>query len=754
MCVLRDKNAHAPAYFLIRYVFNMNIRQIAITMVGCCLALGTVTPASAVSHTMHQVKSEHPFLYEGLYPSWSAMTPEQALKDARQALTEARRQVEELCNVTPEQANYDNVFAAFEKLNADVDQVGTLLYHMSSVVDNPELRKAQEALIPEMTAFSSELIGNEKLWQVIKAAAAQPWVKELSPARQRFVKQVVDSFRDSGADLSPEGKKRRKEIMEELSGLTLQFGKNVLDSQNAWELVIDDKSQLDGLSENWLAAAAAAAKKKGYGTEEKPCWLITLDYTSVGDVLRLCNVEETRRKCWEGQNTVGRVGKYDNAPIVGRVMELRRELSALLGFKTFADLKAAHRMVASGSNAMNFVDNMMQKVKPAYEQECAEFMEYVSAQKGEKVDAIAPWDRRYYMNKLSRERYNFDPELLRPYQECNRVLKGMFSIYQNLLGVTITELPTVHVASGSATVEGAVEVWHPEVRVFAVSDAATGHHLGSFYLDLFPRASKRNGAWVMPIKYGTPAHNGKPHTPHLASLCGNMTAAVGDKPALFSHYDVETLFHEFGHMMHVMLGDTEIVSHCGTSVTWDFVELPSQLFENWTWDAAGIATYGYHYETGEPIPAELVQKLLSSRFFMPASDIMGQLCIAKLDLEMHVNYNEKFKGLSLDEATDRLLDPWRLKFTVRSSSIMRHLNHCITGGYAAGYYAYKWAEVLAADAFTRFAQEGVMNTKTGMDFRREILSKGDSQPAADIYRNFMGRDPNPDALLQKQGLIK
>ena len=732
----------------------MNIRQIAITMVGCCVALGAVTPAGAVTSTMQQVQSEHPFLYKGLYPSWSAMTPEQGLIDARYALAEARRQVEELCNITPEQANYDNVFGAYEQLNADVDQIGSFLYHMSSVVDNPALRKTQEELIPEMTAFSSELIGNEKLWQVIKTAAAQPWVKELSPARQRFVQQIVDAFRDSGADLSPEDKKRRSEIMEELSGLTLQFGKNVLDSQNAWELCIDDKSKLAGLSENWLASAAEAARKKGYGTPEKPCWLITLDYTSVGDVLRLCQVEETRRLCWEGQNSVGRNGKYDNAPIVARVMELRRELATLLGFKTFADMKAAHRMVGSGENAMHFVDNMMKKVKPAYEQECAEFMEFVSAQKGEKVDAINPWDRRYYMNKLSRERYNFDPELLRPYQEANRVLKGMFSIYQNLLGVTITELPTVHVASGTATVEGAVEVWHPGVRVFAVSDASTGQHLGSFYLDLFPRSTKRDGAWVMPLKYGKPAQNGKPHEPHLASLAGNMTPAVGDKPALFSHYDVETLFHEFGHMMHVMLGDTEIVSHCGTSVAWDFVELPSQLFENWAWDAAGIATYGFHYETGEPIPAEMVQKLNASRFFMPASDIMGQLCIAKLDLEMHVNYNEKFKGLGLDEATDRLLDPWRLRFTTRSSSIMRHLNHCITGGYAAGYYAYKWAEVLAADAFTRFATEGVMNKKTGMDFRSEILSRGDSKPAGELYRGFMGRDPNPDALLQKQGLIK
>ncbi len=731
----------------------MRIKQLFIALAGCCTILSSMQQAVAGNSTVQQIHSEHPFLYAGLYPSWSAMTPQQGLKDARCALAQARQRIAELCRITPEQATYDNVFAAYEQLNEEVDQVSSLLYHMASVVDSPELREAQKTLTPELTAFSAEIIANEKLWQVIKQAAAQPWVKELSPAKQRFIQQIVDSFHDSGADLSPQDKKRRADIMNELSELTRKFRENVLDSQNAWKLIITDKNQLAGMSDNWLATAAAAAQKEGYGTPEQPQWLITLDYTSVGDVIRLCSVEETRRKCWEGQNSIGRKAPYDNAPIVARVMELRRELAELLGFKTFADLKAKHRMVGSGDNAMQFVDNMMHKVKPAFDSECKDFLAFVSRSKGEEVTTIAPWDRRYYMNLLSRERYNFDPELLRPYQEYNRVLKGMFSIYQKLLGVSITELPTVHVASGTATVEGAVEVWHPSVRVFAVSDAASGHHLGSFYLDLFPRETKRDGAWVMPLKYGTPARDGKPHSPHLACLSGNMTPAVGDTPALFSHYDVETLFHEFGHMMHAMLGDTEIVSHCGTSVTWDFVELPSQLFENWTWEPAGIATYAFHYKTGQPIPADLIQKLNASRFFMPASDIMGQLCIAKLDLEMHVNYNEKFKGASLEEATDRLLDPWRLQYSTRSSSIMRHLTHCISGGYAAGYYSYKWAEVLAADTFTRFAKEGIMNPATGAQLRQFILSQGDSRPAIELYRQFMGREPNADALLQKQGLL-
>ena len=299
-----------------------------------------------------------------------------------------------------------------------------------------------------------------------------------------------------------------------------------------------------------------------------------------------------------------------------------------------------------------------------------------------------------------------------------------------------------------------MEVWHPEVRLFEVRDNKSGAHLGSFYLDLFPRATKRGGAWVQPIHYGTPAHDGKPHTPHLALLAGNLSAAGKETPALFSHRDVETIFHEFGHMMHVMLGNTELRSHCGTSVAWDFVELPSQMNENWTWEPEGMATYAVHYKTGEPIPENYVRKMQDVRFFFPAHDNMGQLCIAKLDLEMHMNYAEKFRGRDLDAASAELLDSWRTPMTVQPPSIMRNLTHCISGGYAGAYYSYKWAEVLAADVYTRFLKEGIMNPAVGAAYREEILSKGDSKPAAELYRNFMGRDPNPDALLQKQGLLK
>ncbi|MBR5895800.1 MAG: M3 family metallopeptidase [Akkermansia sp.] len=726
----------------------------ALTGLSMLQAEETAGAVTAIQQEVVQQKLTHPFFQDQPYPAWSQMTPQQGVADTRAALAKAYERIEAICRITPEEATFENTFFALNQASDELGQVQGYMYHLSSVMDNEELRNAQEGLIPELTAFDASIVANEKLWAVIKSAAAQPWVKELSPAKQRFVQQTVDSFVDSGADLPADKKARKAEIERELSELTLKFGKNVLDSTNAWKLLIVDKAELAGMSDDWMSKAQADAEARGFGSEENPAWLITLDFTSVGSVLRDCEVEATRKMCWEGQNTIGAVGEWDNEPVVARVMELRSELAELLGFKTYADMTTHRRMVGGGDNAMAFIDNMAEKVLPAFREECRQLLEYISAKEGRNVMFIDPWDRRYYLNKMSREIYAFDPEELRPYHRADNVVNGMFAIYSHLFDISFAELPSACLEAGETCPEGVVEVWHPEVKVFKVTDNKTGAHLGTFYMDLFPRASKRAGAWVMPLRYGRAGENGAPHDPHLACLVGNLTTPTEDKPALFTHYDIETIFHEFGHMMHCMLGDTELQAHCGTSVAWDFVELPSQLFENWTWYPEGIAQYAVHYETGEPMPAELIEKLQKSRYFMPGTDNMGQLCYGKLDLEMHMNYDEKFKGKSLDLVTNQLLDSWRLPMSVSAPSFMRHLTHCITGGYSAGYYSYKWAEVLSADAFTRFKKEGIMNPATGAAFRKAVLSKGDSKPAAEVYRDFMERDPNPDALLQAQGLIK
>lgn len=727
-------------------------------LIALALTLGTVTPLNAQQAEATPAAAaptpSHPFFDWETYPRWSLMTADQALKDIRHSMELTRQRIAEICKVTPNESTYENTFGAFEAMTQELSDAQTLLYHLSATMDSEAIRNAQQEIAPESSAFSSSIYANEDLWNVIREASEQSWVRELSPAKQRFVQQVVDAFKDSGAALSPEQKARKAEIVTELAELTLKFNKNVLDSTNAWELIITDASQLKGLSDDWMKKAAAAALKKGFGTAENPQWLITLQYTSYSEVMQNCDVEATRKLCWEGRQSIGTSAPYDNAPIVARVMELRRELATLLGFGTFADMKAARRMVASGQNAMNFVDSMMHKVKPTFDQEVNDFLSFVSKKTGKTVTSVNPWDMQYYNRMMSQERFNLDYEALRPYYKYENVYRGMFAIYQKLFDINIVEQPSTCLKPGETLPEGHAEVWHPEVRIYKVMDNKSGQHLGSFYFDPFPRSTKRAGAWVMPMRFHAAAPEGQTRKPQLAALCANVNAPVGDHPALLSQLDVTTLFHEFGHMMHCMLTNTELTSHSGTSVSWDFVEQPSQMFENWAWAPEGLAHYAFHHETGELMPKDMQQKLMAGRFFMPASDNMGQLCVAKLDLEMHVNYNEKFKGRDLDTATNELLEPWRTPTTVAGQSIMRTLTHCISGGYAAGYYSYKWAEVLAADGFSRFRKEGIMNTETGAHYRRTILQQGDSKDPNVIFEEFLGRKPNPDALLEQVGLQK
>lgn len=695
----------------------------------------------------------HPFFDKGMYPDWSKLTPSQARIDSAAAMVMARHRLGIISNIKPEEATFDNTFLALSHAQDELEKVQNRIYHLTTVVDSEELRKVQEELMPQWNELEAEVLANDKLWAVLRETANQPWIKDLSPARQRYVEQVIQNFHDQGADLSPEEKARKKEIEDEMALLQLEFSKNVQDSTSAWELIITDEAELAGMSADWLDKAREDARKYIHGDDAAPAWRISLQASSYGEVLKHCTVEATRRKCWEGALSIG-AGKFDNESIVTRIIELRCELAALLGFETYADLTTHRRMVGSGKNALRFVDDMMQKVKPAFDAECEQILRFVTRRTGRVTTALNPWDRAYFLREMSEEMYQLDAENLRPYLESKRLVSGIFSIFSNLYGVSFTELPSQCLKEGEPKSSVVIETWHPEVKVFAVTDDRTGHHLGTFYMDLFPREMKREGAWVMPLGYGTPAQGREPHAPHLACLVGNMTPATPDKPALFSHRDAVVLFHEFGHMMHVMLSDTELEAHAGTGVAWDFVELPSQITENWAWEPEGIATFGYHYATGEGMPADLVQKLRASRYFLPATDNMGQLCIAKLDLEMHMNFDKKFRGKNIDTATRELLRDWQIATTQPGNSIMRRLRHCITGGYSAGYYSYKWAEVLAADAYSRFRNEGVLNRKTGSAFRNEILSKGDSLPAAEIYRNFMGRDPNPDALLQSQGLCK
>ena len=732
------------------------MNKLALTLCAFCignLPLHAENAAKAAPATSAKPDetAKHPFLDEGLLPQWSKLTPEQAQIDIPIALKLSRQRLEALCSVT--EPTYENTFGALEKVSEPLDRAWDRLQTLDSVRDNPKQREVITQLMPDIIRFGNSIAYNEKLWSVLKKAEQCEWMKNLSPTQKRFVTETMDSFRDNGADLPPDKKARLASINEELSTLSKQFSENVLDSTNAWELVIKDKKELAGMPESWMETAQAAAAAKEHGDAKNPQWLVTLQYPSYGPIMKYADNAALREKVWRADNTVGQA-PYDNAPIVAKILALRDEKARLLGFKNYADLTTVRRMAGSGAKALSFIENMHDKVKPKFLEEQKTLRQFKAKQTGKPVAKLDPWDRSYYAEKLRKEQYDFDGEALRPYYSAENVFKGMFDIYSKLYNISITERPTSYIepGSGKTAPQGTVEVWNDDVRFFDIKDNSTGELLGSFYMDWYPRATKRGGAWMSPFSHGLPAMNGQPRIPHIGSINGNITPPAGDQPALLNHLDVETVFHEFGHLLHLMLSDVDVKALAGTSVAWDFVELPSQINENWTWEREPIDIFARHYKTGEKLPEDLYKKMIAARNFMSASMAMAQCGVAKFDLELHMNY-DKYKGRGIDEIDSEVLADYRPDYSEQGPSLMRSLTHVFSGGYSAGYYSYKWAEALEADAFSRFLKEGVLNPKVGADFRRTILSKGDSKPAAELYRDFMGRDPNPDALLIKTGIL-
>ncbi len=710
--------------------------------------------ADAPALALNAPSGDSPLLMREFYPRWSAMDPSKAEAEMTRLIKISQEKIASLVALKPEQMTYANTFGVMERIEEDIEACFISIYQLSTVADSPLVRSTLKALNKLADKNTAEVIANEALWAALKTAAQQPWVAQQSPEHQRFIQQTIEGFQDSGADLSQADKATLAKLRSELSQLGLQYGKNVLDSTNAWEHVVTDPSQLKGMTENWMNTAAAAALKKGYGTKDKPQWLITLSYPSYGPIMADCEVEATRRLCWQAATKIGRLEGKENEPLVARIALIRQQMAQLLGHKNFADLKAKRRMVTSGEQAMQFIDDLRAKVFNAYKKDLSELYAFISERTGQKVDKLNPWDRHYYTKELAMRENSFDPEVLRPYLTAPAMVEGMIALYEELLGLDIREVPTTYISDKAVTsTPDQIEVWHPDVKLYEVYDSSSKKLIGAFYLDIFPRSTKRDGAWFMPIRYGESGRNGKPAYPHLGALVGNFSPPVNGAPAQLSHYDVVVLFHEFGHTLHGMLSDTTLRKHAGTSVAWDFVEMPSQLFEYWAWAPEFLKKHAKHYKTGEPIPDELIAKLRQSKNYRAATQNMGQLNIAKLDLEFHMNYDKHFKGRSLDQASQELLAATNPNFTVPNPSLLHQLEHTMSGGYAAGYFSYKWAEVLCADAFSRFRREGLSNKATGASLRKEILSQGDSKPAAELFENFMGRKPDSDALLIEQGLL-
>ena len=692
--------------------------------------------------------SKHPFLDDTLEIEWSALTPERARVEIPQAIEQARQAIEAICRV--QEPTYENTFAALEEAGAALSRGWQRLTHLRSVMDAPELRAAIAELMPAVVEHSMSITLNPRLYAVLKRAAEQPWVQQLSAVRRRFISETLADFKENGAELPEEQKQRISEISTRLATLSQSFGERVLDSTNAWEYTTADPAEIAGLPSSAAEAARLDALAKGHGTPEQPQWRFTLQFTSTQPVLTYAENEGLRRRIWEGLQTKG-VGEYDTQPLIHEILTLRAEKAALLGYSCYADYVTARRMAGSGDTALSFINRLHDEVDTAYREEQEAVRLYAEQKSGHSLPLLQPWDVAYWTEKRRKELYDFDAEELRPYFPMEGVLAGMFAIYEGLYGIRITARPTACRKEGEPLPEGAVEVWHPEVLFFEVHDVESGEHLGSFYADWYPRETKRAGAWMDCLTCGCPPVDGKGRKPHLALMCGNMSRPVGDKPALLDHREVETVFHEFGHLLHQLLSDVEVPALAGCNVAWDFVELPSQINENWTWESDALDRFARHWQTGEPLPAEVKEKMLAARNYGSATFFMRQLSFGKIDLELHV-HTPAYVGRDIEEVDREVLATYRVPLATQGVSVLRCFSHIFDGGYESGYYSYKWAEMLEADAFSRFREEGIFNPATGRDFRRTILSQGNSRPAAELFRDFMHREPDTTALLRRCGI--
>lgn len=697
-----------------------------------------------------------PFLDPAFEIHWSQLTPERVAPAIEQALVDAQAAIDRIASQDLGALDYENTLLALERATEPLNLAWAKVSHLQSVADSPALREAHNAMLPKVSAFYAKIPLNPELWARLKTFAVRPEAAALTGVRRRHLDETIADFRQQGADLPAEKRARLETLQSELAQLTQKYSENVLDSTNAWQLLVTDEARLKGLPEHAKAAARKSATDKVLGTDDQPVWRFTLHMPSQEPFMTYLEDNALRREMWQAAIRVGAQEPHDNTALIPKILALRAEKAALLGKTHFADLTLERRMAKSGARAQEFVEDLQRRTRDAFARETRELEEFKAQHLGRAPMRLGPWEIAFWAEKLRRASYDFDEEELRPYLPMDRVIAGLFELARRVFGLRIHEKPTAFGTPGSAAPAlpaGTVEVWHPEVKFYELHDAH-GRHLGSFYADWHPRESKRGGAWMNYLITGGPQRDGG-RAPHLGLICGNMTPPVDGKPALLSHGEVETIFHEFGHLLHHLLGEVEVKSLNGVNVAWDFVELPSQIMENWCWERESLDLFARHHVTGAPIPDEMFNKMIAAKNFRSASLMMRQLAFAKMDLALHVRAGEFAVLPDVEPSVRALIADCLVPTEPPSPTIIKRFNHIFSDpvGYAAGYYSYKWAEVLDADAFTRFKREGIFNPETGADFVRHILSRGNSADPAELYRAFMGRDPDLNALLQRSGLI-
>jgi oligopeptidase A len=671
--------------------------------------------------------SEHPLLVRRFPIQFDAVKAE-CIEPAIQLLLEQMRQRLAELGGPNRPRTYDDILMYLDKMTEPLDFAMALVHHLESVVTTPELRAAHNAVQGPVSIFYTSIPLDSNVWAAVKTVSQSPEARTLEPVHKRFLKKTVSGFRRAGADLDGEGKKKLERLDVRLTEATTKFSEHVLDATNAYEMLITDERTLAGLPESARTAARESAKAKG-----REGWRLTLQAPSYLAAMTYLDDRAIRQQLWEASNTRATSEPYDNRALISEILRLRREKAHLLGFRDFADLVLEERMAHTGEQAQAFLEDLYLKTKPFFERENQSLAEIG---KTYGYDSIHPWDVSYLAEKQRLALFDFDEEELRPYFQLDRVA-GMFDIFSRILGIKVIEEP-------------GVPGWDLAVKYYRVEDASSGNLLGGFYTDWFPRENKRGGAWMDALVTGNPDRG----EPHLGLICGNLTPPVAGTPSLLTHREVETIFHEFGHLLHHTLSRVPVRTLSGTNVPWDFVELPSQIMENWCMEDEALHLFARQYKTGERIPEELFQKMKRARTFRSANAQMRQLGFGITDLKLHREYDPNRDG-DVIAYTRRILADFSPTALPPQYAMITSFTHLFASpvAYGAGYYSYKWAEVLDADAFTRFHREGIFNTKTGEEYRRKILERGDSEDPSQLYRSFMGRDPDANALLERSGLV-
>jgi oligopeptidase A len=672
----------------------------------------------------------NPLLTDVPLPLFSQIKPEHVLPAIQEALKNCRNTIE---TVLKQNSKYtwDNLIQPIDEVDEKFSRAWSPVSHLNSVKNSSELREAYEACLPLLSEYGTWVGQHKPLYQAYKQLKESEQYATLSKAQKKVIDNALRDFELSGIGLPDDKQKRYGEIVAKLSELSSKYSNNVLDATMGWSKLITDIKELSGMPESALAAAQEQAKIKG-----KEGWLLTLDIPSYLPVMTYCDNRDLRFELYQAYNTRAsdqgpNAGKWDNTEIIKQILDLRYELAQLLGFKTYADKSLATKMAKSTTQVIEFLSDLATKAKPQGEKELAELKRYAYEFFG--ASDIKPWDIAYYSEKQKQYLYTINDEELRPYFPQQRVINGLFEVVHRIFGITAKE-------------RKGVEVWDPEVKFYDLY-AANGELKGSFYLDLYAREHKRGGAWMDDCIGRMRFADGHIQKP-VAYLTCNFNRPIGDKPALFTHDEVTTLFHEFGHGLHHMLTEIDVSSVAGINgVPWDAVELPSQFLENWCWQPEALAFISGHYQTGEPLPAEMLEKMLEAKNYQAALFILRQLEFGLFDFKLHTQ-----KDLDILNTLAEVRKQVAVVPTVEWGRFPHAFSHIFAGGYAAGYYSYLWAEVLSADAFSRFEEEGIFNAKTGNAFLDNILSQGGSDEPMMLFKNFRGREPQLDALLRHYGI--